>query len=108
MARSRKQRVSNKINPNRTTLKHTVIKMTKIKNKILKAARKNLQVAYYKGIPLKIPADFLPETFDHLFGKIPLRREWLPTPVFLPGESRGQRSLKSMEATVHGVVKNQT
>ena len=26
-------------------------------------------------------------------GKIPWRREWLPTPVFLPGESHGQRSL---------------
>ena len=25
--------------------------------------------------------------------KIPWRREWLPTPVFLPGESQGQRSL---------------
>ena len=23
----------------------------------------------------------------------PWRREWLPSPVFLPGESRGQRSL---------------
>ena len=28
-----------------------------------------------------------------LLGKIPLRREWKPTPVFLPGESHGQRSL---------------
>ena len=26
-------------------------------------------------------------------GKIPWRREWLPTPVFLPRESHGQRSL---------------
>jgi len=26
-------------------------------------------------------------------GKIPWRRAWLPTPVFLPGESHGQRSL---------------
>ena len=26
-------------------------------------------------------------------GKIPWRKEWLPTPVFLPGEFRGQRSL---------------
>ena len=26
-------------------------------------------------------------------GKIPWRREWQPTPVFLPGESPGQRSL---------------
>ena len=27
--------------------------------------------------------------------KIPWRREWQPTPVFLPGESHGQRSLVS-------------
>ena len=26
-------------------------------------------------------------------GNIPWRREWQPTPVFLPGESQGQRSL---------------
>ena len=26
-------------------------------------------------------------------GKIPWRRAWQPPPVFLPGESRGQRSL---------------
>ena len=25
--------------------------------------------------------------------KIPWRREWKPTPVFLPGESHGQRNL---------------
>jgi len=25
--------------------------------------------------------------------KIPWRRKWQPTPVFLPGESHGQRSL---------------
>ena len=30
---------------------------------------------------------------DHWVGKIPWRREWQPTPVFLPGESHGQRSL---------------
>ena len=27
------------------------------------------------------------------FGKIPERRNWQPTPVFLPGESHGQMSL---------------
>ena len=27
------------------------------------------------------------------WGKISCRREWLPTPVFLPGEFHGQRSL---------------
>ena len=31
--------------------------------------------------------------FDPRVRKIPWRRRWLPTPVFLPGESHGQRSL---------------
>jgi len=31
--------------------------------------------------------------FDPFIGKIPGRREWLPTPAFLPEESHGQRSL---------------
>ena len=30
--------------------------------------------------------------FDPWVGKIPWRRAWQPTPVFLPGESHGQRS----------------
>ena len=35
-------------------------------------------------------------------GKIRWRRKWQPTPVFLPAESHGQRSLVG---TVHGVTK---
>jgi len=31
--------------------------------------------------------------FDPRVGKIPWRRAWQPTPIFLPGESHGQRSL---------------
>ena len=31
--------------------------------------------------------------FDPWVGKIPWGRAWLPTQVFLPGESHGQRSL---------------
>jgi len=31
--------------------------------------------------------------FNPWVGKIPWRRAWQPTSVFLPGESRGQRSL---------------
>ena len=31
--------------------------------------------------------------FNSWLGKIPWRRKWHPTPVFLPGESHGQRSL---------------
>jgi len=33
--------------------------------------------------------------FDPWVGKTPRRREWQPTPVFLPGESHGQRHLES-------------
>ena len=33
--------------------------------------------------------------FDPWIGKIPWKRAWQPTPVFLPGESHGQRSLVS-------------
>ena len=31
--------------------------------------------------------------FDPWVGKIPWRRKWQPTPVFLPGKSHGERSL---------------
>ena len=31
--------------------------------------------------------------FDPWVGKIPWRWAWRPTPVFLPGESHGQRNL---------------
>ena len=31
--------------------------------------------------------------FDPWAGKIPRRRKWQPTPVFLPGESYGRRGL---------------
>ena len=31
--------------------------------------------------------------FDPWVGKVPWRREWLPSPVVLPGESHGQRNL---------------
>ena len=36
-------------------------------------------------------------------GRSPGEREWLPMPVFLPGEFHGQRSLVGY--TVHGVAK---
>jgi len=31
--------------------------------------------------------------FDSWVGKIPWRRAWQPTPVFLPGKFQGERSL---------------
>jgi len=40
--------------------------------------------------------------FNLWVGKIPWRREWLPTPVFLPGELHGHRSLAGYS---HGISK---
>ena len=50
--------------------RHTLIKLTKIecKNKILKAPREK-QLVTYKGIPIRLPADFSAETLQ-------VRREW--------------------------------
>ena len=43
--------------------------------------------------------------FNPWVSKIPWRRAWQPTPVFLPGESHGQRSLVGYNP---GIVKSQT
>ena len=39
--------------------------------------------------------------FDPQVGKIPWRREWQPTPVFLPGEFHGQRTLEGYNPWGH-------
>ena len=58
------------INPRRNTLRHILIKLTKIKfkEKILKAARENQKITH-KGIPIRLSADFSVETLQ-------ARREW--------------------------------
>ena len=43
--------------------------------------------------------------FNPWVRKIPWRRKWHPTPVFLPGELHGQRSLV---ATLHGITELDT
>ena len=57
------QSVPNKLNPKRSTPGHIIIKMSKIKDKerILKAAREK-QRDTYKGVPIKLSADFSKET----------------------------------------------
>ena len=37
--------------------------------------------------------------FNPWVGKMPWRREWLPTPVFLPGEFHGQRNSGRLQTT---------
>ena len=44
--------------------------------------------------------------FDPWVGKIPWRRSWQPTPVFLPGEPFGQRSLVGYSPQGHRVRHN--
>ena len=64
------QRVPYRINPRRNTPRYTVIKLTKTKHKekILKATREKQQITY-KGIPIRLSADFSTETLQ-------ARREW--------------------------------
>ena len=64
------QRVPYRINPRRSTPRHILIKLSKIKykEKILKAAREKQQITY-KGIPIRLTADLSAETLK-------ARREW--------------------------------
>ena len=57
------QRAPNKLNPNRPTPRHIIIKMAKVKDKerILKAAREK-QSVNYKGTLIKLSADISTET----------------------------------------------
>ena len=63
-------RTPNRRDPRRTTPRHIIIKMTKIKDKdrVLKAARGRNKVTY-KGKPIRLSSDFSKETLQ-------ARREW--------------------------------
>ena len=64
------QRVPNKMDAKRTIPRHTIIKMPKVKDKerTLKAAREK-KLATFKGIPIRLSADFSKETLQ-------TRRDW--------------------------------
>ena len=59
------ERVQNKLDPKRTTPRHILIKMPKVKDKenILKAAREK-QIVTYRGFPIRLSADFSKETLQ--------------------------------------------
>ena len=86
------QRVPYKINPRRNTLRHILIKLTKIKekDKILKAAREKKQMTY-KGTLIRLSPNFSAET-------VQAGREWHdilntnerkkpPTKITLPSQA---------------------
>ena len=56
------------MNPNRPTPRHIIIKMAKVKEEILKAAREK-QSVNYEGTLIRLSADFSSETLQ-------ARREW--------------------------------
>ena len=74
------QRVPNKLDPKRTTPRHIIIKMPKVKDKerILKAARRSRVT--YKGVPVRLSADFSKDTLQ-------ARRVWQE--VFKVMKSKG-------------------
>uniref|UniRef100_A0A8D1WRJ9 L1 transposable element RRM domain-containing protein n=1 Tax=Sus scrofa TaxID=9823 RepID=A0A8D1WRJ9_PIG len=64
------ERAPNKLNPNRPTPRHIMVKIAKVhdKERILKAATEK-QSVNYKGTPIRLPADLSTETLQ-------ARREW--------------------------------
>ena len=64
------QRVPYRINPMKNIPRHILTKLTKIKfkEKILKAVREKQKITY-KGIPIRLSAEFSAETLQ-------ARREW--------------------------------
>ena len=66
------QRIPNKLDPKRTTPRHIIIKMPKVKEKerILKAEREKERVTY-KGVPIRLSSDF---SKKNLAGKKGLER----------------------------------
>jgi len=62
------QRAPNKLNPNRPTPRHIIIKVAKVKERILRVEREK-QSINDKGTPISLLADFSTETLQ-------ARREW--------------------------------
>ena len=85
--KSRKHRVSGRINPRRNALRHIIMKMTKNKDKekILKSIREKRQITY-KGPPIMLSADFSAEILQ-------ARREWHNTFKVMKGKKLQPRLL---------------
>lgn len=70
------QRFIKKMNPNIPMVRYAIIKMVKVKETVLKAARKKQRVVY-KGISIRLTVDFFVET-------LPVRREYIQNVETLP------------------------
>ena len=83
------QRVPYSINPRRNMPRHILIKLSKVKykEKIIKAAREKQQITY-KGIPIRLTADFSAETLQ-------ARKEWQDIFKVMKGKNLQPRLLYS-------------
>ena len=81
------QRVPKKLDPRRNTPRHIIVMLFKIKDKerILKAAREK-QTVTYKGIPLRLSADFSKETLQ-------ARKSWEEVFTIMKGKDLHPRLL---------------
>ena len=81
------QRVPKKLDPRRNTPRHIIIILPKIKQKerILEAAREKETVTY-KGVPIRLSADFSKETFQ-------ARRGWEEASEVMKGKDLHPRLL---------------
>ena len=81
------QKVPGRVNPRSTTLRHIIIKLTKIKDKgkILKATRGKQQITY-KGTSIRVSGDFSAETLQ-------ARREWHDIFKMMKGKNLQPRKL---------------
>ena len=87
------QRVPNKLDPKRTTPRHIIIKLPKIKDKrtISKAARGKERVTY-KGVPIRLSANFSKETLQ-------ARRGWKEVFPVMKGKDLHPTLLYSAEVS---------
>ena len=81
------QRVPKKLDPRRNIPRHIIIKLPKIKDKerILKAAR-GMEGVTYKGVPIRLSADFSEETLQ-------ARRGWKEVFQLMKGKDLHPRLL---------------
>ena len=88
------QRVPKKLDPRRNTPRHIIITLPKMKHKerILEAAR-NKHTVTYKGVPIRLPADFSKETLQ-------ARRGWQEVFQVMKGKDLQSKITVSSKAII--------
>ena len=94
------QRAPKKLNPNRPTPRHIIVRMAKVKERILNSAREK-QSINYKGNSIRLSADFSTETLQ-------ARREWKDIFKMLKGKNMQPRTLYPARISfkIEGEIKN--